>query len=143
MQKGDSADTTNPPTLTVVGGNPDHTFVPSRRRRSDDKTAIILPPIDMFDQEKWQFECRKLGVANWQRNRAWQIFCRLENKDKYPLYSEAFNRVFLLWQALGLALEWERREILAILQENHPARAQRIMKELQRQEPKPRRKRGK
>jgi hypothetical protein len=63
-----------------------------------------------------------------------------ENRDKYRRYLQATNRVFLLWLAMEAALEWERREILAILQEHHPKVAKRILASLAR-EPKQRRKR--
>jgi hypothetical protein len=118
------------PAFRVVEGNQRGNWERLRRRR--DNVPIILPEIVVFDKKKWNLECEMVGLTNWQRNRAWQIGCRTEDKEKYRSYMHAINRVFLIWQALGVALEWERRKILAILQEHHPAMARKIMKSLGR-----------
>ncbi len=114
----------SPPALAIVADNPKCPFLPARRPA--DKLPFILPEIDVFSDDKWKFECEMIGLTNWQRNRAWQIVCA--DPDKYLSYGQAINRVFHLWRALGAALEWERREVLAILQEHHPAVARKIMK---------------
>lgn len=111
------------PALRVVAGNPRLNFPRPASRRPGDDVPIILPEINIFaGRKKWLFECELLGLTDWQRNRAWQLVARSEDKSRYESYRKVNNWVFLLWQALAAALDHERREVLAILQEHHPAR---------------------
>lgn len=120
------------PTLRMITGNPRCNF-PRPRRRLGDSVPIILPAVDLIlNGVSHEVELKAMGLTNWQVNRAWQIVGQEPDKAKYWHYRQAFNRTFLIWRVLTAALDHERREILAILQEHHPAMTKRIMASLQR-----------
>jgi hypothetical protein len=93
---------------------------------------MILPTMSALLAGSHEFECRMMGMKSGQRESAWQIVCRDRNNPEYQGYRKADEYRIAFWRALEEALEWERREILAILQKHYPAATRRIMKGYQR-----------
>jgi hypothetical protein len=120
----------SPPVLRVIDGNPK---APLRRswRNPSDTIPIILPPLDVFrrgrETRKWDFECTMLGMTTAQRNLVWRI--SFKERERCESYLRAVNRVFHIWKYLEIALDMERREMLAILMEHYPKAARRIMRQ--------------
>lgn len=116
--------------LRVIAGNPKCNQ--PQRENPADKFPFILPPLDI--KGHYAIESEAMGITRSRRALAWRIVCGSKEDAFIAAYLRGMDHKIKLWRALEAAIDLERRQTLAILLEQHPNVAKRIMKGLQKKD---------